>query len=65
MNKTIVIIPTYNENDNILKLHNNLTKLKIKLDILFVDDNSTDGTKEKILQLSKKKIYTTFLEKKN
>ena len=65
MNKTVVVIPTYNENDNILKLYNNLIKLKINLDILFVDDNSTDGTKEKILLLSKKKIQITFLEKKN
>jgi dolichol-phosphate mannosyltransferase len=64
MNKTVVVIPTYNENDNILKLYNNLIKLKINLDILFVDDNSTDGTKEKILLLSKKKNTNYIFRKK-
>ena len=51
--KNIVIIPTLNENDNI----NYLFKLivnKFKIPILFIDDNSSDGTQEKILNLSKK-----------
>ncbi len=65
MNKTIVVIPTYNENNNILKLYNSLEGLKIKFDILFVDDNSTDGTKEKILLLSKKpNVHFIFRNKK-
>lgn len=65
MKRTIVVIPTYNENDNILKLYNSLAKLKIKINILFVDDNSTDGTKEKILLLSKKpNVYFIFRKKK-
>jgi dolichol-phosphate mannosyltransferase len=43
--KTVVIIPTYNEAENILLLINKILKLKIKnLDILVVDDNSPDGT---------------------
>jgi dolichol-phosphate mannosyltransferase len=65
MKKIIVVIPTYNENDNILKLYGSLVKLKIKIDILFVDDNSTDGTKEKILLLSKKtNVHFIFRKKK-
>ena len=65
MKRTIVVIPTYNENDNILKLYNSLAELKIKINILFVDDNSTDGTKEKILLLSKKpNVYFIFRKKK-
>ena len=50
--KNIVVIPTLNENDNI----NYLFKLivnKFKIPVLFIDDNSTDGTQEKILNLSK------------
>ena len=64
MNKTIVVIPTYNENNNILKLYNSLVGLKIKFDILFVDDNSTDGTKEKILLLNKKSNVNFIFRKK-
>jgi dolichol-phosphate mannosyltransferase len=65
MKKTIIVIPTYNENNNILKLYNSLAILKIKIDILFIDDNSTDGTKEKILLLSKKpNVHFIFRNKK-
>lgn len=65
MKKTIIVIPTYNENSNILKLYNSLAILKIKIDILFIDDNSTDGTKEKILLLSKKpNVHFIFRNKK-
>ena len=65
MKKTIIVIPTYNENNNILKLYNSLIGLKINFDILFVDDNSTDGTKEKILLLNKKSnVYFIFRKKK-
>ena len=63
--KNIVIIPTLNENDNI----NYLFKLivnKFKIPILFIDDNSTDGTREKILNLSKKsKLIIYKYEYKN
>ena len=64
MKKTIVVIPTYNENNNILKLYNSLVGLKIKFDILFIDDNSNDGTKEKILLLSKKSNVNFIFRKK-
>ncbi|RKY52441.1 MAG: polyprenol monophosphomannose synthase, partial [Candidatus Neomarinimicrobiota bacterium] len=43
--KRLVIIPTYNEKPNISKLVSKLQSLKIEgLDILFIDDNSPDGT---------------------
>ena len=65
MKKTIIVIPTYNENNNILKLYNSLIGLKINFDILFIDDNSTDGTKEKILLLNKKSnVHFIFRKKK-
>ena len=65
MKKTIIVIPTYNENNNILKLYNSLVGLKINFDILFIDDNSTDGTKEKILLLNKKSnVHFIFRKKK-
>jgi len=42
--KTIVIIPTYNEAENIGPLIDNLFMLDVLLDVLVVDDNSPDDT---------------------
>ena len=42
--KILVIIPTLNESQNISKLLLKILKLYKKIDILVVDDNSTDGT---------------------
>jgi len=44
--KALVIIPTYNESGNILKMIKRLLKLKEEVDILIVDDGSPDGTAE-------------------
>ena len=52
--KIVAIVPTLNEKNNIENLVFKLNKLKIKITILFIDDNSTDGTKEQITKLSKK-----------
>lgn len=41
---SIVVVPTYNERENIKSLINALRKLPVPLDILVVDDNSPDGT---------------------
>jgi len=40
----IVIIPTYNERDNLIELTERLLALPLALDVIFVDDNSPDGT---------------------
>lgn len=42
--KSLVIIPTYNEADNIKSLINKIIFLKTDVDILVIDDNSQDGT---------------------
>ncbi len=39
-----VIIPTYNEKDNISELVNRILALKINVQVIIVDDNSPDGT---------------------
>ena len=42
--KILIIIPTYNEKENIKNLVYFILSLKEKLDVLIVDDNSPDGT---------------------
>ena len=43
-NKTLVFIPTYNERDNVEKICADILRLGMGLDVLFLDDNSPDGT---------------------
>lgn len=44
MNRPLVIIPTYNELDNISRMIPILLELPLSPDVLVVDDNSPDGT---------------------
>ncbi len=44
LKKIWVVIPTYNEADNIRALLNQLLELSLPLEILVVDDDSPDGT---------------------
>lgn len=44
--KALVIIPTYNERENIEPLVKAILALPVKVDVLIVDDNSPDGTGE-------------------
>jgi dolichol-phosphate mannosyltransferase len=59
MSKTLIIIPTYNEKNNITPIYNKISKLRRNFDILFVDDNSVDGTLNKLNFFKKldKKIF--------
>src|SRR6266496_1206357 len=41
---TIVVVATYNERDNIVQLASEILKLDEEIKLLFVDDNSPDGT---------------------
>jgi len=49
--KSLVIIPTYNEKDNIRTVIERLQALPIELDILIIDDNSPDGTADIVREL--------------
>ncbi len=44
--KSLVVIPTYNERDNIGELTREIHRLLPDVDILVVDDNSPDGTQD-------------------
>jgi dolichol-phosphate mannosyltransferase len=51
MNKGIVIIPTYNEIENIEAIIRAVFLLDTAFDVLVVDDNSPDGTAQKVREL--------------
>ncbi len=42
--KTTIVIPTYNESENLSKLVDAIFALPVELNLLVVDDNSPDGT---------------------
>jgi len=54
MTKSLILIPTYNESENVEKLYYEIKKLKLNTDILFIDDNSPDKTSQIINAISKK-----------
>ncbi|MBU0732333.1 polyprenol monophosphomannose synthase [Patescibacteria group bacterium] len=53
MNK-LIVIPTYNEKENIPKLLEKIFNLEDSFDLLFVDDNSPDGTGKLLDELAVK-----------
>lgn len=52
--KALVVIPTYNEKENILRMIDALFALKEDLGVLVVDDNSPDGTGDMLDTLAAK-----------
>lgn len=44
MNQTLIVVPTYNERENLSRMAQTLLALPVKVDMLVVDDNSPDGT---------------------
>jgi len=53
MGKNLVIIPTYNEIENIDKMLRAVFALKREFELLIVDDGSPDGTANKVKELQK------------
>jgi len=51
--KSIVVIPTYNERENIATMFERLHEVLPELHVLVVDDNSPDGTADVILAIMK------------
>ncbi len=51
--KILIIIPTYNEIDNIDKIIREIRTINSGIDILVIDDNSPDGTAERVKELKK------------
>jgi dolichol-phosphate mannosyltransferase len=64
MTKLTIIIPVYNEIKTIEKLIKKILKIKIKKQLIIVDDGSSDGT-ELILKKYKNRIDRLITHKKN
>jgi dolichol-phosphate mannosyltransferase len=65
MHNTLVIIPTYNEKENIEAIIRAVFNQDHPFDILIVDDNSPDGTAKIVKNLQKKFDSRLFLEVRN
>ena len=65
MSNSIVIIPTYNEIENIESIVRAVLSLHKPFDILVVDDNSPDKTADKVIELQKEFGNQLFLEKRD
>lgn len=44
MDRVLIIVPTYNERENLPRLVDRILALPVRVDLLIVDDNSPDGT---------------------
>lgn len=62
MSDTLIIIPTYNEKENINDIIRYVFNLSKSFHVLIVDDNSPDGTAEIVTELIKEFEGKLFLE---
>lgn len=65
MEKTLIIIPTYNEIENIEFIIEAVFSTPVAVAILVVDDESPDGTGQKVLSLMERFPKRLFLESRS
>lgn len=63
MSRTVIIIPTYNEIENIHLIIRAITALPRSFDILVIDDNSPDGTAQAIKEIQKTQKHIHLIER--
>ncbi len=64
MHSSLVIIPTYNESENIQDIIRAVFLLEEPFDVLIVDDNSPDGTSEIVKRMQSEFPERLYLEKR-
>ena len=65
MEKSLIIIPTYNEIDNIDKMISRLLELYPDVNLLIIDDGSPDGTAKVVKKWQEKKKDHVFLKERS
>ena len=67
MNKALIVMPTYNERENLPRMAQRLLALPTSVDLLVVDDNSPDGTGQLVDELAAKhpSIHVLHRQEKN
>ncbi len=64
MSDSVIIIPTYNEIENVESMTRTVMAFEKDFHILYVDDNSPDGTADKIIELQAEFPGRIHLEKR-
>ncbi len=64
MTDSLVIIPTYNEKENIESIIKAVFDLEKKFDVLIIDDGSPDGTADIVKKLQEENPDNLFLEER-
>lgn len=65
MENTLIIIPTYNEIENIESIIEAVFSIESPLDVLVVDDQSPDGTADQVLSMMEQFPERLFLESRS
>ena len=63
MSKILVFLPTYNEAGNVVRLVEEIFHFSPEVDVLFVDDASTDGTGEIVAGLSRRDPRISLIQR--
>lgn len=58
---SLIIIPTYNESENIARVLEHIFQLPKAFHVLVIDDNSPDGTAEIVRNIASQNPYSLFL----
>jgi dolichol-phosphate mannosyltransferase len=61
--EALVIIPTYNERDNISRLIDGILRLPVDVNVLVVDDNSPDGTGNLVEDIAQREARVQLLHR--
>lgn len=61
MSSNLIIIPTFNEKENIEKILEEIFSFEIGFNVLIIDDNSPDGTSDIVKSVQKKYKQRLFL----
>jgi dolichol-phosphate mannosyltransferase len=60
----LVVLPTYNERENIVMMVHSIMRLPSRFDVLVVDDGSPDGTADLVVTLQQEYTGRLFLEQR-